>query len=49
MYLSGMMTINLAAEQLMMSNKAYIDKCDKTDGCKDGLVSWPEMCSYDQV
>lgn len=37
----------LTPAQLMASNKAYTDKCDEIDGVKDGLVSWPEMCSYD--
>ena len=37
----------LAPPKLMLSNKAYIDKCDEIDGVKDGIVSWPEMCSYD--
>ncbi len=37
----------LTPAQLMLSNKAYTEKCDEVDGVKDGLVSWPEMCSYD--
>jgi pimeloyl-ACP methyl ester carboxylesterase len=37
----------LTPAQLMLSNKAFIDKCDDVDGVKDGLVSWPELCSYD--
>lgn len=37
----------LDSTKLMASNRAYIDKCDEIDGVKDGIVSWPEMCSYD--
>ena len=36
----------LTPAQLMLSNKAYIDKCDKVDGVLDWIASWPEMCSY---
>ncbi len=32
---------------IMISNKAYIEQCDETDGLKDGIVSDPEQCSYD--
>ncbi|NLD38389.1 MAG: tannase/feruloyl esterase family alpha/beta hydrolase [Desulfatiglans sp.] len=38
---------NLSSADLMLSNRAYMDKCDEKDGVKDGIVSWPEMCSYD--
>jgi feruloyl esterase len=37
----------LPPPRLMASNKAYIEKCDETDGVKDGIVSDPEPCSYD--
>lgn len=37
----------LPSPKLMASNKAYIEKCDETDGVKDGIVSDPEPCSYD--
>ncbi|MBN2420432.1 MAG: tannase/feruloyl esterase family alpha/beta hydrolase [Deltaproteobacteria bacterium] len=37
----------LTQTELMLSNRAYIDKCDEIDGVKDGLVSWPEMCNYE--
>jgi feruloyl esterase len=33
--------------KLMASNRAYVDKCDEMDGVNDGIVSWPEECSYD--
>jgi feruloyl esterase len=32
---------------IMISNKAYIEQCDETDGLKDGIVSEPGRCSYD--
>jgi hypothetical protein len=38
---------NLPMPKLMASNRAYINKCDETDGLKDGIVSDPEGCSYD--
>lgn len=37
----------LPPPKLMASKKAYIEKCDETDGVKDGIVSDPERCSYD--
>ncbi len=37
----------LTMPKLMASNKAYIDKCDRIDGVKDGIVSYPAMCDYD--
>lgn len=37
----------LPRTKLMSSNGAYINKCDETDGLKDGIVSDPEGCSYD--
>lgn len=37
----------LPPPKLMASNKAYIEKCDETDGVKDGIVSDPERCGYD--
>jgi feruloyl esterase len=32
---------------IMMSKQAYIKQCDASDGLKDGIVSNPEICSYD--
>ncbi len=37
----------LTPAKLMASNRAYIEKCDEIDGIKDGIVTYPEMCSYD--
>ena len=37
----------LPMPKLMVANKAYIEKCDEIDGIRDGIVSWPELCSYD--
>ncbi|MFC1839580.1 tannase/feruloyl esterase family alpha/beta hydrolase [Thermodesulfobacteriota bacterium] len=37
----------LPRPRLMASNKAYVEKCDEIDGVKDGIVSYPERCSYD--
>lgn len=32
---------------ILLSREAYIKQCDETDGLKDGIVSNPEICSYD--
>jgi hypothetical protein len=37
----------LTAAKLAVAHKAYIDKCDETDGLKDGIVSAPQACSFD--
>jgi hypothetical protein len=37
----------LATEKLQMVSRAAIAACDKDDGVKDGVISYPKQCKFD--